>query len=98
MLIFQSPGKVELHPCTMTDGRTKDSPKPVHEINRNRTDVYKKTSMAKSKSIEITKSRNAKDLGVSGAHGKNEKYDPALVSLFARSVSKVQLQSISLPY
>ena len=78
----------------MTDGRIKDSPKPVYEITRNRSDVYKKTSMAKSKSIEITESRNAKDLGASGAHGKYEKYDPALASLFARSVSKVQLQSI----
>ena len=91
-LIFQSP--VELHPCTMTDNRIKDSPKPVYQINRNKNDVCKKISMAKSKSTEITESRKTKDLGVSGAHGENEKYDPALVSLFARSVSKVQLQSM----
>ena len=50
--------------------------------------------MAKSKSIEITESRKTKDLGASGAHGENEKYDPALVSLFARPVSKVQRQSM----
>ena len=61
---------------------------------KNKNDVCKKTSMAKSKSNKIIESRKTKDLDVSGAHGENEKYDPALVSLFARSVSKVQLQSM----
>ena len=81
----------------MTDNRIKDSPKPVlsnQSTSRNKNHICKKTSMAKSKSIAITDSRKTKNLGVSGADGENEKYDPALVSLFARSVSKVQLQSM----
>ena len=56
--------------------------------------MCKKKSMAKSKPIEMTESSKTKDPGVSGADGQIEKYDPALVSLFARSVSKVQLQSM----
>lgn len=48
--------------------------------------------MAKSKLRKVESSNGTQKFRVPGAEGQNQTYDPALVSLFAQSVSEVQMQ------
>ena len=49
--------------------------------------------MAKSRSRRDANSTDTQKIGVSSVEGKIQNYDPALVSLFAKSVGKIQMQS-----
>lgn len=49
--------------------------------------------MARAKSSKEGNSGDTQGVSVSGTERQNQKFDPSLVSLFAQSVSKNQMQS-----